>query len=273
MSKVKKQHYLPQFYLRNFADEKGRLCVVDSNVDAPIYKSRVQDVAQGRYYYDFLGDGDNQTLEKMFSKMEDLIAPYFSDVLGLAADGGALRDVHKHAVHKFLELQFLRSDWMRQKIDRDFVEKFFKPNYVEHAEPLLHAHLIKERFMVELLEYIPEYEFLILTAKNQGSLFTSSFPMFFNNEGDVSEVMSRLIRFKHDGIGRLNCNLFFPISSDYCLYIYDSSKPTEISDDNWFGSFVTSGLSWSNKRIYFRDSDMGRQLYPVVKPLLGLIKN
>ncbi|MHA0035362.1 DUF4238 domain-containing protein [Deinococcus sp. PESE-13] len=35
MNKVKKQHYLPQFYLRRFADESGRICVVDAALPTP----------------------------------------------------------------------------------------------------------------------------------------------------------------------------------------------------------------------------------------------
>lgn len=270
MSKVKKQHYLPRFYLKNFADENGRLCVVDSTVDTPLYRSRIQDIAQGRYYYDFLGDGDNQTLEGYFGKMEDLLAPYFAEVLELASIGLSLSERHKFAIYKFIELQFLRSDWMRQHISQDLILKNFKPDYIQHGEGLIHAYIIKEKIMVELLEYIVDYEFLVLTSEIEDSLFTSSFPIFFNNEGDILELIAKLVGFKEHSVGTLDSNLFFPISSNYCVYIYDRTKPTEIRQDKWFSSFVTSGFSWSNKRIYFRETATTTQLYPMMKPLLNL---
>lgn len=51
MNKVKQQHFVPQCYLRNFANEYT-LFVLDK-IEKSIYTSHVKNVAQQRYFNDF----------------------------------------------------------------------------------------------------------------------------------------------------------------------------------------------------------------------------
>lgn len=270
MNKVKKQHYLPQFYLRNFADASGRIYIVDAALDAPYIISRVTDVAQGRYYYDFYGDGGNQSLEKLFGLFESHLAPKFSNILEKARKNESLVDVDKMAILDFLKMQFIRSDWMRDKIPREFIEENFKDEYKDKADKLLHAYVISKGLFTEALYYISSYEMVALTLQNNLELFTSSFPMFFHNDGDVRSLMGKLRAMALDRDMSIDSNLFFPLSSEYAIYIYKSRSPLGFEQDRWFSSFLTSGLAWSRQRIYFRGSPSSLQLYSILKPALNL---
>jgi Protein of unknown function (DUF4238) len=48
---VKKQHYVPQCYLKNFAVQ-NQLFVLDK-IKKSVYPAQVKDVAQDGYFYDF----------------------------------------------------------------------------------------------------------------------------------------------------------------------------------------------------------------------------
>lgn len=270
MNKVKKQHYLPQFYLRNFADESGQICVVDTALDAPYIKSRVADVAQGRYYYDFLGDGEKQSLEKLFGIFENQLAPKFEVIIDKAQKGEALSTIDREAILTFIKIQFIRSDWMRDRIPSEFIEEHFKPEYVDRADKLIHAYVISKGLFTEMLDYISEYEMKVYTYDDSLELFTSSFPMFFNHVGSIDSLLAKLVSLRFESNMSLDSNLFFPLSSRHAVYIYKTLRPLGFEEDSWISSFITSGLAWSRQRIYFRGSANGLQLYPILKPAIKL---
>lgn len=72
MSKVKNQHFVPQFYLKRFASQGGKIAVYDK-INRKEFITNVRNVASSKYFYDDdeintkLGD---QIIEKSFSDFE-----------------------------------------------------------------------------------------------------------------------------------------------------------------------------------------------------------
>ena len=65
MSKsVKNQHYIPQFYLRRFADENGRFCVYDVKNKNLLTRQHPRNFASARYFY----DTDSETLQNILEE-------------------------------------------------------------------------------------------------------------------------------------------------------------------------------------------------------------
>jgi len=50
-NKVKKQHYVPRFYLKNWADKKEKIWVFNKN-NQENFKASIKDVASSKYFYD-----------------------------------------------------------------------------------------------------------------------------------------------------------------------------------------------------------------------------
>ena len=76
MSKVKRQHYVPQFLLKKFADEHGRLNVYVRGKGS-VFQARPDGMAFQRYYNavkNHSGELDTQTIEKELSQIE-VISP------------------------------------------------------------------------------------------------------------------------------------------------------------------------------------------------------
>lgn len=91
MTAVKQQHYLPQFYLRSFTDERGFLHVVRRSGDhlGPIYESKPNRVCCQSYLHEvkrrspgheeeFIEKG---SIETLLGKAETVLARRYCDLL------------------------------------------------------------------------------------------------------------------------------------------------------------------------------------------------
>ena len=78
MTNVKKQHYVPRFYLRYFTDDnKGQLFVFDKKSNF-IFQKNITDICEQKYYYAFKDTEEyNFMLEEHLSRKES----EFSDVI------------------------------------------------------------------------------------------------------------------------------------------------------------------------------------------------
>ena len=114
MSKVKVQHYVPQFYLEHFANTQSQLWTFDKST-AKSFLTHVKNVASEGYFYDFK-TGDEQKLEKLFAGLEDAFAPIFRSFLEAIASGELteLDESYKRCISKYMTMQILRSNETRE---------------------------------------------------------------------------------------------------------------------------------------------------------------
>lgn len=77
MNKVKKQHFVPQFYLKNFTDSKHRIYVFDL-VKGESFSTSTKNIAHQEYFYDYEPldrfTGIKQTIEKALAGSESKAA-------------------------------------------------------------------------------------------------------------------------------------------------------------------------------------------------------
>jgi len=73
MSKVKKQHFVPRFYLENFTDSKSNIYAFDV-IKCESFSTTTENIAHQKYFYDYepLDQfiGREQTIEKALAKSE-----------------------------------------------------------------------------------------------------------------------------------------------------------------------------------------------------------
>jgi hypothetical protein len=116
MSHPKLHHYVPQFYLRRFADSAGRLWVWDREAGR-VFCARPGSVAAESNFY-FLSElaeqgHDPLTMERQFADLEGEVSAITGQWLdwirqGELGDSVAVPDVNRELVSLFLALQFLR---------------------------------------------------------------------------------------------------------------------------------------------------------------------
>ncbi|OYD94869.1 hypothetical protein CDG76_15975 [Nostoc sp. 'Peltigera membranacea cyanobiont' 210A] len=136
MNKVKQQHFVPQFYLRNFANE-DTLFVLDK-IEKSIYQSHVKNVAQQRYFNDFpdsflpeeLKDKIKyQFMENDLAKVELRFGDFIKQIINclekieennLFDSLGVLDEEGKKKFSAFLALQLVRTTTPRGQIKEIF---------------------------------------------------------------------------------------------------------------------------------------------------------
>ena len=95
MSKTKKEHYVPQSYLRRFSSDGKQIHVYDKILKRS-FTSGIRDVAQESHFYDIpresfptelkVSEEDLQAVEKAFNKIEGLFSQTVEEVLSLTDD-------------------------------------------------------------------------------------------------------------------------------------------------------------------------------------------
>jgi hypothetical protein len=117
MTDPKLHHYVPQFYLRRFADSAGRLWVWDRDNDR-IFSTGPRGIAAESHFYfltDFVEMGhDPFTMEKQFADLEGEVSTITGQWLdwirqGEPGDLLPVPAVNRELVSLFLALQFLRT--------------------------------------------------------------------------------------------------------------------------------------------------------------------
>ena len=113
MSKVKRQHYVPQFLLKEFADDGGKLSVFVRGKGIA-FQARPDGMAFQRYYYAAKNDSgkiDSQTVEKELSQIEGDGSAAIRELL----DGVKLSSETRTNFSVFLTSQDFRSPRRRQE--------------------------------------------------------------------------------------------------------------------------------------------------------------
>jgi hypothetical protein len=81
--KTKKQHYVPQFLLRQFGHGKKlkeKLSVLDKR-NASVFSAAVRDAANENKFYEYHCEAGSADFEKLTEKLDTKVAPIVSDVL------------------------------------------------------------------------------------------------------------------------------------------------------------------------------------------------
>ncbi len=119
-NRPKKQHYIPQFLLRNFRIPGEELLWVFDKRSSNIYKSAVRDVASERYYNDAkLGKGNYVSFESRFSKIEKDAAPILTTLVE-AEDISGMTEHEQAAITVFLIAQMVRGKAWRSSMSQAF---------------------------------------------------------------------------------------------------------------------------------------------------------
>ncbi len=119
-TRIKKQHHVPQMYLRAWADSNDRLFVLLKDKKKAI-GSRVGDVSCESAFYDapVRPDLEPQFIENQLAKMESMLAPFVQEVsqLTIKSKPYVFDRERRDAISLFISLQMLRSLESRKQFE------------------------------------------------------------------------------------------------------------------------------------------------------------
>jgi hypothetical protein len=240
MTNTKKQHYVPQLYLRKFSKNKKTLWVFDKILQKS-YVANIGDVAQQRYFYDMpksfenLGVKDLQAIEKALAYGESIFQHAIEHVLANIEDG--ITEKLRLEICPHLTMQWLRTREYRdariefvQKMGQAFANRLIEKNYPEQPDikaPICHAteegaavKQYQDMFDPEGLHKL-NMAFLnhiwIIGVNNSGQpLYTSDNPVVRQAHIDATQ---------EGGMGILSKGIEFlyPLSPQYILILRERS--------------------------------------------------
>lgn len=241
MGRVKKQHFVPQFYLRNFSSDGKKLFVYDKSADKE-FVSNVSDVASENAFYDMPEVdpiiGIENFIEKQLHPFEEMGAEAIKKLLS------SLKEKRYCRIHPDIKVDlslYLAVQYMRSKETREtMVEMFSKIKKEEFYQFLCNEspdlNVSRKDFDIYLEEDKKSaYHSLILTdedtrvelsgelhknywyiAKNCTNLplYTSDQPLV--KHGHLDHPIRSMQGFSSPGI-----EVVFPLSHEYLLIICD----------------------------------------------------
>ncbi|NUQ78410.1 MAG: DUF4238 domain-containing protein [Polyangiaceae bacterium] len=221
MSEPKLHHYVPQFYLKRFADERGRVWVWDK-LTRKVYRAAPSGISAQTHFYrvpEFIGtDVDPLFLEKDLSALEGDAASIWGSVMGqLEAlqpqQKLTMPDEERHVISTFIAVQFLRSAEQRDILALFSAECGAYAQVPAPDEQInLHAQMLCSGGLVEAITKRVHASIWVYARNGSDTpLWTSDNPVAFKT-GD------NRMWLKGPGIFQRGTYVVFPLSPKYVLY-------------------------------------------------------
>jgi hypothetical protein len=218
----KKQHYVPQFYLKNFCDSKNRIFCYDK-VTNKSYLANIKDIGQENLFYDIkeLLPG---TIEKNFAKKEDLYKIGYSQLLK-TRDINKLDEYPRKFLFLFITAQYLRTAEVREYIQNtsdQAINKLVEKSGIKiprglriytHPESVkrIHLDMLLDREMIfSVSDMLAEQQWIVLQNETGIPLWTSDTSVTIDN------------RYNYElGLASEGREIHFPLTPKLCLTSFD----------------------------------------------------
>lgn len=244
---VKKQHYVPRHYLKNFSINE-RIFSYDIN-KKKVISTNINDIATRRFYYDDkeldLITGE-QTYEKSLSALENIFDKYLQGFIQNLKNGftGITDEVLKSNLSNLIALQQIRTP-AQEKKNRLLFDKLKNEiqnwNDRNSIQDINFSEISLHDYFGTSLENLQEraslyFEKIWIVWQNRTSLkfITSDNPLV----GFIDPV-------------KQGYEIYFPISPEYSISLYDKEKYVEFQELN--GQIVEiqeDNVFYFNKRIF-----------------------
>lgn len=231
MNEPKLHHYVPQFYLRRFADASGNLWLWDRDRDRVFCTGPNAVAAENNFYWhdELAAMGhDPIIMEKQFAELERDVAAITGQWLDWLRNMRPMEkievpDINRDLVSLYIALQFLRTT-DRRDILAAFAEQNVYGKPVSASEKrLLHLEMLwKDSIYQELAERIRKATWLFGRNTTETPFITSDNPVAFR-AGDNSMWLK--VGMYSDGTYSV-----FPMAPDIVMYCHPKEPPWEKLD-------------------------------------------
>ncbi len=231
MSKPKRHHYVPQFYLRGFEipDEPERIWVYERGKN-DAYKTHVRNVAVSGHYYSRIVDGQNYTSFEAFLNVE--VEGPANLVLSKIRAHQQLTASDKDVLSAYISVMLARTPAYKKDVEQQwpsFVEQF---RHEQHAEldqmalsdPSQIARVERAKTTIDdhldqMLQGVPQDVYLQQIHVNRASYIAGMHWAFVRTPRGRGFLTSDnpVFWFKSFGIGSEGSEISFPISADTAL--------------------------------------------------------
>ena len=257
MNKVKKQHYVPQFYLKQWANNKEQIYVYDKK-QKKSFISNVKNIASSRFFYDFPEIDENkkveikdklkkdgfeddyinnifelQVLENNFSQLESIVSPLLKEKIKKIDDVSKLSEEwikhypiftndDKKKFSSYIALQIVRTNKHKQ-FQRDMTNQLFEGIKKVYKNKTNYNLIIETDDDYHKWQYISTI--LPLTSKFSEILESYKWIVYRNfTNMPYYTSDSPVVEFGqlgNSGLKEKGVEIRFPLNSKYELIIYE----------------------------------------------------
>ncbi|MFD1564422.1 DUF4238 domain-containing protein [Haloarchaeobius amylolyticus] len=283
MSEYVKQHYVPQFYFRNFANDE-RVCTYNLGNEESYQPTPIKNICYENNFY------GSKKLEKDLSKLESELASIIHDIV----DSKSLKPIEGDQEARYLLDFFISHTHGRTKAAKieseDFSQEFLEMaaefgvrsgkledkhlEMVKDGEIKLEGpHHANRQFVSSYgpLHFLNMNRILIYNATNK-DFITSDHPIVLDNPRFKNEISVGTTGYASRGL-----QIFCPLSPNACLFLFDpivygiesnSKYTTIVKDTNTVEDINKLQLINCLENTYFREEADGEwidKLYQDVK--------
>lgn len=235
----KKQHYIPQFVLRRFVDNKGKIWVFDKQTGRH-FSSNVKNAASENGFYDFDVAGEKHSIEVPLSKIEDSTAKSLKRIVEEESLAN-MTDEEKVAISRFLSIQMVRTRYARYQMDDLYLgladalkERGLDPDMLEDFQTYK-ALTDNDKKILHVLSVIDSDEYVKYFLGRQWLLFktSESSPLWISDNPITRQNTQKKIvekdrktpsLFNHNGLAVDGIEMYFPLSNNLALAIWCHSN-------------------------------------------------
>jgi len=239
MSKIINQHYVPQFYLRNFSNNGENIWVYDKFNNNKFHPN-VKNVACERFFYDVSdidsAAGVDQFMEKYFYPLEESTKTVIDEICESIKrkNFSRLNSEQRISLAQYIALQYMRTKESRNRIIElyeKFIEESFR-NYIKlknsdladakfeigikkTMEATLHSTALLDYDHLQTISHIIYNHIWVLFENSTPiPLYTSDHPIVKHNHP------KQPIRIRY-GFGSGGIEIAFPISPSCMISIFE----------------------------------------------------
>jgi hypothetical protein len=225
MMVTKRQHYVPQFLLRNFASTGNKIFVFDKQ-NEEIRQQSISNVALGKHFYDYIDNGQKHTLENDLARLESDA----SSILNKFTSSTALKNISasdKKVILFFIVIQHFRTlqnrlysknlwNVLENAVKNEEFSKTWFANLEDHWDKVLvnfvehqiNSMKLQAPFFMTLME---NYEWFLLKPATGHIFLISDNPVAVWNSSDSPDVG---LGFTLDG-----AEIYLPIAPNLMLLL------------------------------------------------------
>ncbi len=243
MTKTKKQHYIPRFYLRNFSIDDSNIFVFDKP-SMKSFRAKIDQIAQEKYFYD-TNPGDIQITAELYEEDPDLLVENLRRIIVARGDEDLIRQFEAEVMEPdFLEkLRKVATD--PQYMEREILAPF------EHRAAKLLNEVIRElrkrnrvkrgqridlaTMMTIQLMRTPKFRYEVIDFQEKMMNELVKTDPLYDPDGDVVVTYNRDVEdritasFLTDGVS-VRAITRILLGHIWCIGINSSSKPLYTSD-------------------------------------------
>lgn len=225
MSEKKNQHFVPQFYLREFSYENNRKQIGIYNIETDLYfpKANLKFQASRKYYY-----GEDLAIENHLAELEKLTAPTIQEIIQTQTLPKPNTEAHFRLL-TFVVLSFSRTT-VHENSFNDGTDKMIKTIYGSHPEMKDELDEVKIEFsnssvigITQMAEMIPislDLSFKLLINESNAPFITSDNPVVKYN----SLLERKKVHGGKVGLGTIGLQIFLPLSPDLMIVFFDNDS-------------------------------------------------